>query len=58
MRTMILLLMLYGNYPIWLQYVVSIWWVLSCAKWWFRVWYEYITGTVIGTTLGGAVRRR
>ena len=46
MRTMILLLMLYSNYPIWLQYVVSIWYVLACAKWWYKV-HKYNGGYII-----------
>ena len=52
MRTMILLIVLYGTFPEWLRTLGIVWYILTCAKWWFRVWYEHTTGIVIGTILG------
>lgn len=38
MRTIILLIVFTGNFPDWMWPVVSIWWGLSCIKWWIRVY--------------------
>lgn len=37
MRTIILLILLIGQFPDWMWPVTCIWYGLSCTKWWVRV---------------------
>ena len=36
MRTMILLIVLFGPFPGWLSTVGIIWYICACVKWWFE----------------------
>ena len=40
MRTMILLIVLFGTFPDWLNTVCIIWYGLACAKWWIEAWTD------------------
>ena len=45
MRTMILLIVLFGTFPDWMSTVGIIWYGAACVRWWYKV-YQF-KGTVL-----------
>lgn len=40
MATIILLIVLTGQFPGWMWPVTCIWYVVYCIKWWLEVWAQ------------------